>query len=152
MRQGIPPVGRDLFMWANDLRRWLARAMDSLTFKQAGAGAVAEQDGVLLWDAANGYPVVSKGGVWRQVLLADGYAIFSQDVDVTAAAANTAYTVVLSTTAGSLGGAAPVADLPAGWMNTGTVSDSGICDQAMGWPSGLKAVSTTPRVSTMSMW
>lgn len=95
MRQGIPPVGRDLFMWANDLRRWLARAMDSLTFKQAGAGAVVEQDGVLLWDAANGYPVVSKGGVWRQVLLADGYAIFSQDVDVTAAAANTAYKIAL---------------------------------------------------------
>jgi hypothetical protein len=41
------------------------------------------------------------------------------------AAANTAYTVVLSTSAGSLGGAAPVADLPAGWMNTGEFLGSG---------------------------
>jgi len=42
------------------------------------------------------------------------------------AAANTAYTVVLSTTSGSLGGAAPVADLPAGWMNTGEFLGSGV--------------------------
>ena len=49
----------------------------------------------LLWDAANGYPVVSKNGVWRQVLLADGHAVFSQDTDITAAAANTAYKIAL---------------------------------------------------------
>lgn len=95
MRQGIPTVGRDIFVWANDMRRWLSRTMDNLTFKQAGAGAVAEQDGVLLWDAANGYPVVSKDGVWRQVLLADGHAVFSQDTSITAAAANTAYKIAL---------------------------------------------------------
>jgi hypothetical protein len=42
------------------------------------------------------------------------------------AAANTSYTVVLSTSFGSLGGAAPVPDLPAGWMNTGEFLGTGV--------------------------
>jgi hypothetical protein len=95
MKQGVPPVGRDLSVWANDLRRWLARSLDNLTFKTAGAGAPADEDGVMLWDAANGYPVVSKNGVWRQVLLADGHAVLSQDANITAAAADTAYKIAL---------------------------------------------------------
>lgn len=91
MRIGIPPVGPDFGVWANDLRRWLARSWDSLTFRDPAASAT--QDGTLLWDPAGGYPVVSKGGVWRQIVLSDGYAIFSQDVTITAAAANTAYKI-----------------------------------------------------------
>lgn len=93
MRFGVPPVGADIGTWANDLRRWLARTWDNLTFKDAAASAT--QDGTLLWDATGGYPVISKSGVWRQIVLADGYAIFSQDVDITAAAADTAYKVAL---------------------------------------------------------
>jgi hypothetical protein len=93
VRFGIPPVGADYSTWANDLRRWLARTWDNLTFKDAAASAT--QDGTLLWDPAGGYPVVSKDGVWRQIVLADGYAIFSQDVDITAAAADTAYKIAL---------------------------------------------------------
>jgi hypothetical protein len=93
VRFGIPPVGADYSTWANDLRRWLARTWDNLTFKDAAASAT--QDGTLLWDPAGGYPVVSKDGAWRQIVLADGYAIFSQDVDITAAAADTAYKVAL---------------------------------------------------------
>ena len=42
------------------------------------------------------------------------------------AAANTSYTVVLSTSFGSLGGAAPVPDLPTGWMNTGEFLGTGV--------------------------
>ena len=93
MRYGVPIVGQSLSEWANDLRRWLARTWDNLTFKDASS--VASQDGILLWDPAGGYPVVSKGGVWRQVVLADGYAILGQDADVTAAAADTAYEIEL---------------------------------------------------------
>ncbi len=93
MRYGVPIVGQNLSEWANDLRRWLARTWDNLTFKDVSS--VASQDGILLWDPAGGYPVVSKGGVWRQIVLADGYAIFGQDADVTAAAADTAYKVAL---------------------------------------------------------
>ena len=93
MRFGVPPVGNDTLAWANDLRRWLARTWDNLTFKDADASAT--QDGTMLWEPVGGYPVVSKNNVWRQIVLADGYAIFGQDVDVTAASANTAYKIAL---------------------------------------------------------
>jgi hypothetical protein len=75
------------------LRRWLARSWDNLTFRDPAAPAT--QDGVLLWDAAGGYPVVSKNGEWRQIVLADGYAVLGQDADITAAAADTAYKIAL---------------------------------------------------------
>ena len=91
MRFGVPPVGNDLGTWANDLRRWLARSWDNLTFRDSAAPAT--QNGVLLWDAAGGYPVVSKSGEWRQIVLADGHAIFAQDTTITAAASNTAYAI-----------------------------------------------------------
>ena len=91
MRFGVPTVGLDLAVWANDLRRWLARSWDNLTFKDPSASAT--QDGVILWDAVGGYPIVSKSGVWRQIVLADGHAIFAQDANITAAAANTAYAI-----------------------------------------------------------
>lgn len=93
MRFGVPPVGPNVSQWAEELRRWLARTWDSLTFKDSAAPAT--QNGVLLWDAAGGYPVVSKDGVWRQIVLADGYAIFSQDADITAALPDTAYKIAL---------------------------------------------------------
>jgi hypothetical protein len=91
VRFGVPPVGNDIDSWANDLRRWLARTWDNLTFKDAAASAT--QDGTLLWDPVGGHPVVSKGGEWRQIVLANGTAILGQDVDINAAAADTAYKI-----------------------------------------------------------
>lgn len=79
------------------MRRYLAKALDQLGFKDASASAA--ENGVLLWDNTNGYPVVSKDGVWRQIVLADGYAFLGQDNDVTAAAINTAYAVTYDTPA-----------------------------------------------------
>lgn len=90
----VPPViGERWQIWAEDLRRYLGRVQSQLSAKEATSSAT--EDGVILWDRTNGYPVVSKGGVFRQIVLADGYAIFGQDVDVTAAAINTAYKVAL---------------------------------------------------------
>lgn len=88
-----PVIGERWQVWAEDLRRFLGKALSQLTSKEASSSA--KEDGVILWDRVNGYPVVSKGGVFRQVVLADGYAIFSQDVNITAAAADTAYKVAL---------------------------------------------------------
>ena len=93
MRFGIPVIGQDLRGWGEELRRFLARTWDNLSFKSSDASPAT--DGIILWDAAGGYPVVSKGGVWRQVVLADGYAILGQDTDITAAAINTAYKIAL---------------------------------------------------------
>lgn len=90
----VPPVIGDRWqVWADDLRRYLARAQSQLSAREPAASA--NEDGVILWDRVNGYPVVSKGGVFRQVVLADGYAIFSQDTDITAAAPDTAYKIAL---------------------------------------------------------
>lgn len=95
MRFGIPVIGQDLRGWGEELRRFLARTWDNLSFKSSDASPAT--DGIILWDAAGGYPIVSKGGVWRQVVLADGYAILGQDTDITAAAINTAYKIALDT-------------------------------------------------------
>ena len=90
----VPPViGERWQIWAEDLRRYLGRVQSQLSAKEATSSAT--EDGVILWDRTNGYPVVSKNGEFRQIVLADGYAIFGQDVDVTAAAINTAYKVPL---------------------------------------------------------
>lgn len=97
MSRVLPPVTLDIKQWAENMRRYLGRALDQLGFKEASASAA--ENGVLLWDNANGYPVVSKDGVWRQVVLADGYAFLGQDNNITAAAVNTAYAITYDTPA-----------------------------------------------------
>ena len=99
--RGIPPVGTNIFTWAEDLRRWLQRSISQLVYKSASAKA--SQDGIIMWDDVNEYPVVSKGGEFRQIILADGYAFLGQDADITAAAANTAYAITYDTPAMSSG-------------------------------------------------
>jgi hypothetical protein len=90
----VPPViGERWQIWAEDLRRYLGRVQSQLSAREASSSA--NENGVILWDRANKYPVVSRDGEFRQILLADGYAIFGQDADVTAAAANTAYKIAL---------------------------------------------------------
>ena len=86
-----PPVTTDLQYWAQNIVAYLRRTASRLQFKSATASAT--EDGVLLWDAAGGYPIVSKSDVWRQIVLADGTAVFNQDVDITAAVINTAYKI-----------------------------------------------------------
>ena len=91
----VPPITQDLRQWAENMRRFLGRALDQLGFKKLSSSA--NENGVLLWDDASGYPVVSKDGVWRQIVLADGYAFLGQDTDITAAASNTAYEITYDT-------------------------------------------------------
>lgn len=87
-----PPVTANLQVWAQNIVNYLQRVASRLQFKPASASA--SDDGILLWDAAGGYPVVSKSGEWRQIILADGHAIFTQDASITAAAADTAYAIL----------------------------------------------------------
>jgi hypothetical protein len=90
----VPPViGERWQVWAEDVRRYLGKAQSQLAAQEPGTSA--REDGIILWDRSGGYPVVSKDGQWRQIVLADGYAILGQDDDVTAAAADTAYKVTL---------------------------------------------------------
>jgi hypothetical protein len=89
--RGFPPLGEDWKRWANSFTAYMGRALSQLAFKYSGS--VASEDGVLLWDAENGYPVVSKDGVWRQITLADGYALLNKATSITAALADTAYKI-----------------------------------------------------------
>lgn len=87
----VPPLTENLSAWGENLRRYLARALNQLDAKDASA--TASEDGILLWDRVNGYPVVSKNGEFRQIVLADGYAFLGQDNNVNAAAVDTAYAI-----------------------------------------------------------
>ena len=95
MRFGIPPIGQDFRLWGEDLRRFLARFWDNVSFKVDGATPTS--NGILLWDDVNGYPVISKNNEWRQIVLGDGHAIFAQDATITAASADTAYAIQFDT-------------------------------------------------------
>ena len=97
----VPPLSQDIQAWAENIRRYLGKALNQLDSKEAGASAA--EDGVLLWDRENGYPVVSKDGVWRQIVLANGVAHLEITSDVTAASSNTAYPLTFSIMAGSAG-------------------------------------------------
>jgi hypothetical protein len=49
------------------------------------------ENGVILWDDENGYPVVSKNGAFVQIVLEDGQYAGAVTTDQTAASINTAY-------------------------------------------------------------
>jgi hypothetical protein len=85
----VPPITFDLSAWAENMRRYLGKALNQLDAKDATASAA--EDGVLLWDRINGYPVVSKSGEWVQVVLEDGKYSGAVTTDQTAVAINTAY-------------------------------------------------------------
>ena len=82
-----PPVpAGEWRLWAERLGDWLMRTKNNLTFKTNDRPTA---NGILLWDTA-GYPVVSKDGFFRQIVLADGHGEFYINSDVTFATANTA--------------------------------------------------------------
>lgn len=85
----LPPVGPDLRVWATNLTRALLRGLVRLNF--LGQNDVPSENGIILWDDTNGYPVVSKDGAFRQVVLADGLYMGGITTNQTAAATNTAY-------------------------------------------------------------
>lgn len=92
MSKSTPPIlGLDTRVWSENLRRYLNRVRSQLAAREADSSA--SEDGTILYDRNLGYPVVSKSGEWRQIVLADGYAQLTQDNDVTAAAINTAYAI-----------------------------------------------------------
>ena len=85
----VPPFVEDARSWAENIRRFLGKALNQLDAKDQYSSAA--EDGVILYDREKGYPVVSKNGEWRQIVLEDGHGDFYINSDVTAASANTAY-------------------------------------------------------------
>jgi len=92
----LPPVGPDLRVWAQQLTRALLRGLVRLNF--LGQNDTPSENGIILWDEQNGYPVVSKNGEFRQIVLEDGHYNGGITSDVTAAAADTAYVLTYTAT------------------------------------------------------
>ena len=86
---GAPPVGPDFKVWAEKFTAWLLRTRSFLTHRREYDSAA--EDGVILWDRENKYPVVSKDGAFVQIVLEDGQYAGAVTTDQTAAAVNTAY-------------------------------------------------------------
>ncbi len=84
-----PPVGPDWKIWARQISSFLSRTMPSIQFR--AGGETAATNGILLWDDDAGYPVVSKNGEFRQIVLSDGQYEGAITADQTAAAIDTAY-------------------------------------------------------------
>ena len=98
---GSPPVGPDFKVWAEKFSAWLTSTRSFLTHRREYESAA--EDGILMWDREYLWPVVSRSGEWRQVVLANGVAHLEITSDVTAASANTAYPLTFSMMAGSVG-------------------------------------------------
>jgi len=95
----LPPIGDNVKAWGNNLTAYLRRQLPRLYFKTADDNP--SENGVILWDDEAGYPVVSKGGEFRQVILEGGHATFIRSTDVTAASANTAYSITYDAPSGN---------------------------------------------------
>ena len=105
-QQNRPPEPRDKDWqtWGRRMMSYLSQTRSALV-QQTGDESAAD-DGTLMWDRENQYPVVSKNGAWVQVVLEDGNASGSITTDQTAVAINTAYalTYTLSSSDGITSG------------------------------------------------
>jgi len=97
----LPPIGPDLRQWGRQLTIYLQQNLAKLGFKTSTDNP--SENGVILWDNVNGYPVVSKNGEFRQIVLEDGHADFMKTADVVPAVANTAYKLTYDAPSGNDG-------------------------------------------------
>lgn len=97
----VPPFTPDIQSWAENIRKFLGKALNQLDAKDQYSSA--SEDGVILWDRTNKYPVVSKDGQFVQIVLEDGHANLIRTTDLTAAAINTAYAIQYDTPTGNEG-------------------------------------------------
>ena len=94
MRRPPPPLGPSWSAWGERLVQYLVSVRTKLSTLLSTD--VASDDGILLWDRT-GYPVVSKDGQFRQIILADGYASLSRSTNQIASAINTPQAIGWST-------------------------------------------------------
>lgn len=87
-RELPPPYSGDTPIWAEDLNDYLGRARSTLGYLNDDDRAAT--DGIILWDST-GYPVVSKGGEFRQIVLEGGEGTLSINSDFEFESANTGY-------------------------------------------------------------
>ena len=92
MTEYIPTPSGDAWQtWARRLSTYLGTVRSLLVHKTSGESAT--EDGIMLWDSTNGYPVVSDDNVFRQIVVEGGHAKFTRTTAQSAAAADTAYSI-----------------------------------------------------------
>ncbi|MAO20543.1 MAG: hypothetical protein CMJ25_07310 [Phycisphaerae bacterium] len=87
----VPPLSGNITEWAETIRRFLGKALNQLDAKSDNASAA--EDGVILYDRVNEYPVLSRNGEFRQIVLEGGHAKLMRTTAQTAASPNTAYSI-----------------------------------------------------------
>ena len=133
----VPPFVEDARAWAENIRRFLGKALNQLDAKDQYSSAA--EDGVILWDRENKYPVVSKNGEWRQVVLEDGHYDGTISTDQTAASTNTAYALTFTE------------DLAEGITN-GTPASRLVVDEAGQYSATYSMQMASTSASTVRMW
>ena len=132
-----PPVTGDLKVWSQNIVTYLQRTASRLAFKRADARA--SENGLLLWDEVNEYPVVSKNGEWRQIVLEDGHYSGGITSNQTAASVNTAYP--LTYTAGISEG-----------ITNGTPASRLVFEEAGEYMISFSAQISSTSASTVNFW
>ena len=134
---GVPPISADLRVWAEKFTNWIQSTRSFLTHRRDYDSAA--EDGVLLWDRTNVYPVVSKNGEWRQIVLEDGHYDGTISTDQTAASTNTAYALTFTE------------DLAEGITN-GTPASRLVVDEAGQYSVTYSMQMASTSASTVRMW
>ena len=134
---GAPPVGPDFKVWAEKFSAWLTSTRSFLTHRREYQSAA--EDGILLWDRINGYPVVSKNGEWVQVVLEDGKYSGAVTTDQTAASTNTAYALTYTSST-------------ADGITNGTPASRIVFDEAGQYMISFSAQISSTSGSTVNFW
>ena len=85
------PQGEDWQTWGRRLMTYLSQTRIPLV--QQTGGEPATDDGLLMWDRANGWPTVSYDNEWRQIVVSGGHVKLMRTTSQTAASADTAYSI-----------------------------------------------------------
>ena len=133
----LPPLGPDWKQWGRQLTQYLQRNLSKLGFKTAEDNP--SENGVILWDNVNKYPVVSKDGEWRQIVLEDGHYDGTISTNQTAASINTAYSLTFTQ------------DLAEGITN-GTPASRLIVDEAGQYSVTYSMQMASISAATVTMW
>ena len=131
------PRGEDWMSWGRRLMLYLGQTRSQLV--QQTGGESAAEDGVIMWDRTNEYPVVSKNGEWRQIVLEDGHYDGTISTDQTAASTNTAYALTF------------IEDLAEGITN-GTPASRLVVDEAGQYSVTYSMQMASTSASTVRMW
>ena len=62
-----PPLGNKWNIWGERINKFIVNTRNKLEFKDSDS--VASENGILMWDEAEGTVVVSKNGAWVKLEL-----------------------------------------------------------------------------------